>query len=98
MFRNLRIAAVEHNLRTLLLTFGDQTLDSRLALRRNYRTHLHAFIEAVSHTQGGGGFSNRITESFLRFTNGYGYGDCEATLSGAAEGAIADDLRGHFHI
>ena len=39
-----------------------------------------------------------VAESFLRFANGDGDGNGEAALAGAAERAVADDLRGEFHV
>src|SRR5271169_1619499 len=39
-----------------------------------------------------------IAKRFLCDTNGDGYRDGKAALSGAAEGAVADDLRGEFHV
>ena len=42
--------------------------------------------------------SNRIAECFLRVANGDRDAHGETALSSAAEGAVADDLRGKFHI
>jgi len=45
------ITSVQQNFRTLLFTCGDQRMNSRFALGRNYRSHLDAFVEAVAYAQ-----------------------------------------------
>ena len=98
IFRNARVASVEQNLRSLLLARRNQRLDSRLALRRDHRAHLHAFVEAIAHAQRRSRLGNRIAKSLLRFADRHRDGNRQAALSGAAKGAVADDLRGHLHV
>ncbi len=84
--------------RALLFAFADQRFDARFALRRDHRSHLRAFFEAVADAQLRGRVGNRIAKSFLRFANGDRDGNGKATLPGAAKRAVADDLRGHAHV
>src|SRR5882724_321901 len=97
-FRNSRVAAIEQNLRSLLLAGGDQRLNPCLALRRDDRPHLYAFVEAVSYPQRRGRLGNRIAEGLLCLADRYRYGHGQATLAGATESAVPDDLRGHLHV
>ena len=98
VFRNLRVAAVEQNLRALLLAEADQRFDALFALRRDHRAHLHAIFEAVADFEFRSGIGDRIAKSLLRFADGDCDGDGKTALSGATEGAVADDLRGHRHV
>ena len=76
----------------------DQCLDSRFALRRDDRSHLNIFVEAIADAQRSRSFSNGIAKGLLRFPNGHGDRYGETALAGATESAIADDLCGHLHI
>src|SRR5712692_6954289 len=98
MLWNPRVAAVQQDFRSLLHASGDQRLDPCLALRCDHGAHLHALVEPVAYPQRRGGLGNRVTKSFLCFTNRHCHGDGQAALPGAAEGAVADDLRGHLHV
>src|ERR1039458_9526859 len=98
VFRNLRVAAIEQDLRALLFSESDQRFDSLFTLRRDHGAHLDAFVEAVADFEFRGSVGNGIAESSLGFADGDGDRDSEATLAGASEGAVADDLRGHGHV
>ncbi len=69
-----------------------------LLCSRDDRSHLDAFVEAVAYAQVCGGIGDGVAKSFLRFADGYRDRDCETTLAGAAEGAVADDLGCHLHV
>ena len=92
------VTSVEENFCALLLAEADQRFDSLFALRRDHRAHLHVFIEAVAGFEFRRGVGDGVAKSLLRFADGDRDGDGEAALAGAAEGAVADDLRGHGHV
>src|ERR1022692_1401744 len=98
VFRDLRVAAIEQDLRALLFAEVDERLDALFTLRRDHGPHLHAFVEAVTDFQLRSSVGNEVTESLLRFSDGYGDRNGEATLAGASERAVADDLRSHGHV
>src|SRR5258708_6848692 len=96
--RNFGVASVEQNFCALLFAEGDQRFDALFALRRDDRSHLNVFVEAIADFELRGGVGDGIAESLLRFADGYCDGYGETALAGASEGAIADDLRGHRHV
>src|SRR5580692_9762297 len=92
------MAAIKKNFRALPFTNADQRFHTLFTLLRDYRPHLHAFIEAVADFQFGSGVDDGIAKSFLRLTNCDRDRHSEAALASASEGAVADDLRGHGHV
>ena len=55
-------------------------------------------FEAVAYANGECSVRDGITECFLRFADGDSHGNGQAALPGAAERAVADDLRRQFHV
>src|ERR1700728_1683444 len=98
IFRNLGVAAVEQNLRALLFAKADQRLHALLALRCDHWTHLYVFIKTIADAEFRGSLGDRVAERLLRFADSDCDRDGETTLSRAAEGAVADDLRRHGHV
>ena len=97
-FRNSRVTSVQQDSSRPASRQRDQRFDARLALRRDHRPHLHALVEAVADAQMTRQLGNRIAESLLRFADRHRDGNRQASLPGAAERAVADDLRGHLHV
>src|SRR5467141_3184608 len=95
---NFRIAPVENGLRAFANACGDERLDALLALFSDDRTHLDAGVQAIADANCGSGVRDGVAESFLRFANCDGNGNCKAALARAAEGAVADDLCGQLHV
>ena len=89
---------IEQDLRALALAHADQFLDSRFTLPGDDRTHLHAFVQAVSNSQLRRGFCNGIPKRALRLIDDDGDRNGQATLSSATESAVGNDLSGHAHI
>src|SRR6267142_859709 len=95
---NFRVTAVKNGFCAFADACGDEGLDALLALFGDDRTHLDAGVQAIADANCGGGVGDGVAESFLRFANRDGNGNREAALARAAERAIADDLRGQFHV
>jgi len=95
---NVCASTVEQKFGALLLALANQRLDPRFTLARDHGAHLYPFVESVADPQSSCGFGDEIAKHFLRFSNGHCNRDSQAALPGAAERAVADNLRRHFHI
>ncbi len=98
VLRDLGIASVEHDLRPIPRADTDEILHPFLALPRDHRPHLHAFVEPIAHTQVRRRFNDRVAKRFLRFAHRHRNRDGEATLSRASESAVGNNLCSHRHV
>src|SRR5205823_10557013 len=77
-------AAVHQHLGTFLLAFGDKSLDARLALGRDHRTHLDAVVQAIADLP----FTCHVDHPFTDRVSGLvdrdGHGCREAALARAS--------------
>src|SRR6516225_2045216 len=95
---NFGVAPIHDRLGTFAHTGGDERFDALLAIAADNWAHLNAGIEAKANLDGGGRFGDGVAECFLRFADRDGNRYREATLAGAPERGVADDLLGEVHV
>src|SRR5262245_58139709 len=92
------VAAVDENFGAGFFAFTDQSFDAEFALRGDDGADLDAVFKTVADPEFRGGVGDGVAESLLRLADCNGDGNGEAALSGASEGAVADDVGSHGHV
>src|SRR5258708_5282532 len=98
VFRDFSVASIEDGLCPFADTRGNQGFNALFTFLGDHWTHLNTGVEAVANANGRGGVGNGIAEGFLGFADGDSNGNGKAALAGATKRAVADDLRGEFHV
>src|SRR5262245_45871067 len=71
----------------------DQFFDPVLAVARDDRSHLYALAHSVTDAPPGGRCADRLGKRLPRLADRYRQRRRQAPLTGAAKGAVGDDLR-----
>src|SRR5262249_1227292 len=92
------MASVDQNSCSLFYADVHELLDTGLRFGGNHRAHLDSRVQPVADNPRLGGSSDRIRKHPAGITDGDRDRRCKAALSGATEGGVCDDLRGHIHL
>src|SRR3974377_149248 len=92
------VSTVDDRLRAIAHAGGNEGFDALLAFLGDYRAHLYALVKPEADLDGGSGVGYGIAEGSLRFADRHGNGNAKATLPGAAERGITDDLAREIHV
>ncbi len=98
VFGDFGVATIEDGPRALTDTRGDQRFDALLALPGDDRAHLDSSVEAIADANRRSCVGDGIAEGFLGFADRDSHGNSKAALARATKRAVANDLRGEFHV